>query len=145
MSRDEICSQRMLTFAYAILCAYWFVHVIAMHVPLGQDPNLKKAADHFDKLVHFAFYGGLALVLTAVWDLRRRLISTTWPDSRVLQFALVASLVMFHALLDEVTQPWTGRKWEWSDLAADFAGVVAFLALWLCCGERLLRRFGVGI
>lgn len=144
MSRDENSPQRALKSAYAMLCAYWLVHVVAMHIPLGQDPNLKKAADHFDKLVHFAFYGGFAFVLVAVWDLRRRLIPTTWPDSQPWRYALVAALMMLHALIDEVTQPWTGRKWEWSDFAADFAGVVAFLTLWSSCGERLLRRFGKG-
>jgi VanZ family protein len=87
-----------------------------------------------DKIAHFSCYGGLtalALLLPIGFLLR--------PDGRTVKRRWAAalglwSLVALLGLIDETTQPWFDRDFEWADLACDTAGallaILVVSALW---------------
>jgi len=109
--------------AHWYLGGYWLLLVLATHWPnpwsSGSGPRYP------DKLVHLAAYTVLAFLVVPVV---RRL--TTGNKDRV-RVAHVISWVAVAAigLLDEATQPLTGRDFEWLDWLADSAGAACGLAL----------------
>ncbi|MEX2561510.1 MAG: VanZ family protein [Pirellulales bacterium] len=107
-----------------MLAVYWPLLLIATHWPRVDLP-LQPRTLHLDKLVHFSAY--LVLAALVALSLPGRPLAATrrvWTT----MLALLA-LVSAAALLDEWTQPWTGREFEWFDWLADTAGAACGLLL----------------
>ncbi|HEV3004925.1 MAG TPA: VanZ family protein [Pirellulales bacterium] len=107
--------------AKTCLVGYLFLLVLATHWPnswpLGGEPSYP------DKPVHFFAYSVLAFLAVPVAGM------AATGDRR--RFWLVAVLIWFavaaFGLLDETTQPLTGRDFEWLDWLADGFGAVCGL------------------
>ena len=91
-----------------LLVAYWAAMLIGTHLPPGPDI----AGGVNDKVLHFAGYCGLAVLLVVCGG---PLGSPWW------RAVLVASL---YGLADELTQPWFDRDADVLDWLADVAGSV---------------------
>jgi VanZ family protein len=123
--------------ALRCLVVYWLLLILGTHWP--QD--LLAGAGQLmpsDKRLHFMAYAGLAGLLAVVLMLRND--RSERPAKRirpVLFWSLVAlAVAVAFGLVDEATQPWTGRDFEWADWWADICGAtagaaVAVLAIWL--------------
>ncbi len=106
-----------------LLACLWIAAAVATHLPPSEMPRESLIND---KVVHFTVFGALGLI--AAWRLAAdrealalRHLATWW-----LVFAA-------YALLDEATQPWVGRSFEWLDWVADAAGAAFGLSLMLLC------------
>jgi len=109
--------------AYWYLGGYWLLLVLATHWPNPWPPG--KGLRYPDKLVHFTAYTVLALLVVPV-------ISRVTSGNKLrFRIALVFSWLAVAAfgLLDETTQPLTGRDFELLDLLADSMGAACGLAL----------------
>jgi len=121
--------------ASMMLAIYWLTLVTATHWPLKIPPPGQPILGK-DKVLHFSAYAGLAFLFGLVATLRRRQAPTA-------ALALVAALcAVLAGLADEVTQPLTGRDFEWWDWLADSLGAAAgsvflFLAAWLLSASAL--------
>lgn len=112
--------------ARALLAVYWAGLLVLMHFPVEVQERGRTVP--VDKLVHLAAYGILAVLAAVVIDglaagPSRFAARGGWKSG----VALVA-LVAAHGLLDEWTQPWTGRDFDWWDAAADAVGAAAAVA-----------------
>lgn len=99
------------------LAAYWCVLFLATHWPNPFPPG--GTPKYPDKLVHFSAYAFLAFlgVFALAWvrtEGRERV--SVWRSLGVL------AIVIAYGFFDELTQPLTGRDFEWLDWAADCAG-----------------------
>jgi VanZ family protein len=102
------------------------VWLIGTHLPTTRVP----AVGSGDKLVHFAGYACIALMLTWALRLDRRSIGA-------MLMAWVGLLVL--GAMDELTQPWVGRSAQWADLFANAGGAIVGLI-----GSRGLLRMMLG-
>jgi VanZ family protein len=112
------------------LAVYWVLLVVGTHWPQDLLPGKGRLAPS-DKSLHFFAYailaGLLAIVLTERRDPPRIADQAIWP---VWAWSLVAlAIAVAFGLVDEVTQPWTGRDLNWSDWLADAAGATAGAAI----------------
>ncbi len=102
----------------------WCAQVFLMHVPLaGRGPS---TIPHLDKVAHAGLYFCLTLAgAVRLGVLRRRVAGRT-----LLLWALVYAV---YGILDEQTQPWTGRTAELDDWLADLVGIAGatLLGAWL--------------
>jgi VanZ family protein len=105
-------SNRLKTWALALLVVYWLALFVGTHVPRGPHELLPKNVS--DKLLHFTAYGGLAFLLCLNWSLRRPL---GWR-----QFAIVLALLAGFGAFDEITQIPVGRDCDILDWTADVTG-----------------------
>ncbi len=116
------------------VAAYWCVLFLATHWPNPFPPG--GTPKYPDKLVHFTAYAGLALLgvlalARAPAGTRRRV--SGWRSMGVL------ALVVGYGLFDEITQPVTGRDFEWLDWAADCAGATTGTILSILWHSRRAR------
>jgi VanZ family protein len=84
-----------------------------------------------DKRMHFIAYAGLAGLLAVVL--------TPWFDGarpsalrarQILAWSIAAlAIAVAFGLIDEATQPWTGRDFEWADWHADIYGATVGVAV----------------
>jgi VanZ family protein len=112
----------LVRLAWAALAVYWIFMLLQTHLPSPWSPV--SGVPHSDKLLHFMGFGVLGGLLTLVlaWRIDRagKLVAelrSAWPTAIV-----VAAL---YGLLDEATQPFTGRTFQWADWFADIAGAAA--------------------
>jgi len=87
---------------------YWVLCFILTHLP--PSAALPEAAG-FDKVLHFSGYALLGFLLFS------RLGFKTLPT------------LLVYSAIDEVTQPYFGRDFEWWDLLADFLGACLGISL----------------
>ena len=118
-------SNRLKSWALALLVVYWLALIAGTHVPRAQQVLLPKNVS--DKLLHLTAYGGLAMLICLNWSLRRTL---TWRHG-VIVLALIASF----GALDEVTQIPVGRDCDLADWTADVTGATAGVGLFLLAGS----------
>ncbi|HEY5311171.1 MAG TPA: VanZ family protein [Pirellulales bacterium] len=109
---------------WLLAALYWCALMLALHYP--DIPGAHNAPPGADKLVHCLIYG----VLAVLW---RLLIGRQTSASGVLGTAwrrdlLTFGLVIVQGVIDEWTQPLTGRHNDVWDLVFDLAGAVCFLA-----------------
>lgn len=114
--------------------AYWLVLLLMMHVPLKREQDYLEATYiDGDKLTHFGAYGLFAVLLCWAFDERRQLRPESWPRIRIVGLVGVLALIAVYGIIDERTQPWTGRDCNLPDYIADIVGAtlgtVAY-ALW---------------
>jgi VanZ family protein len=106
------------------LGGYWLVLCAATHWPnpwpAGGTPQYP------DKLVHFTAYGILAFL--AVFALGACCPNQSRRACAWRSLAVLAAVIAY-GLLDEFTQPWTGRDFDWFDWAADIGGATCGAAI----------------
>lgn len=106
------------------LAGYWLFLVVLTHWP---NPwPIRGEPQHLDKLVHFSLYCVLA-GLAAGAVVKRGSPSSARRTLAVLMLAIAFGLV------DEATQPYTGRDFDWWDWLADSLGAatgVLALLVW---------------
>lgn len=113
---------------------YWLVLLLIMHVPLKREQKYLDAtfADA-DKLTHVGAYGLFAVLLCWSFDERRQLYPKSRPRTRIVGLLVVFAFLAVYGIIDERTQPWTGRDCNLPDYIADVIGAtlgtVAY-ALW---------------
>ena len=116
---------------------YWGALVAAMHVPIPDEQHGgPKLPPNTDKTVHYVLYGGLALLLCRTSDEATESGRSRSRFPYSYGAAFVACLV--YGVVDELTQPWTGRRCEPADWYADVGG--ATLGVGLAAAWRSLRR-----
>lgn len=106
-----------------LAAAYWCLWVVITHWPKLEIPAF--AGLRYDKVAHFGGYTILAFLLAQV-------VATHWRAG--LQFTRRAALgvwsvVAVGGILDELTQPYFRRSFEWGDYAADLLGGLFGIAL----------------
>lgn len=109
---------RRLPWAAAVLGVYWITLFIGTHVP--HLPHVRTS--HFDKVMHFSGYAGLA-ILAAIALLR----GNRWSRSGA---AAVLVGLMTYAVLDELSQiPIPGRTADLLDWLCDCLGAMTGMIL----------------
>jgi VanZ family protein len=116
-----------------LLGGYWIALLAAFHWPMTVPEH--GLFNWTDKLVHASLYGGLAALLLMCVQRRVQRRGTVANRAAVLLGALAA--VAAQGILDEITQPLTGRTFDLLDWAADCSGAVVVVLLWI--GYRSLR------
>jgi len=110
------------------LIAYWLLLVLLTHWP---NPWPHKGEPKFvDKLVHFSLYAALAWLALHAMTVRRGTLS---PAVRCM---IVFLVVVAFGLLDEWTQPYTRRDFDWFDWLADTVGAAAGIAVYYAWQRR---------
>lgn len=131
-------SERMWARLWAAgLAIYWPLLLFALHwpIPLSRFPS-----NHSDKLVHVLLYGVFAFLAAGVIETQAGYFPWFARQRRAQRMLLVLLAVTLHGLCDEVTQPLTGRTFDWWDLLADMLGAVVALAVFLCLALCVRRR-----
>lgn len=93
-----------------------------------------KEPPHWDKVVHFGLYATLAILTLRALAPRHGPAATRW--AAFARCAGVLLCVTAFGLLDEATQPFTGRDFDWFDWLADGVGALGGMI----CYEVVRRR-----
>lgn len=107
------------------LLVYWCALMLALHYP--DIPMAHKAPRGADKFVHVLLYGvlaGLARLVAGRQVSASGRLSSAWRRS-----LLVFVLVVVQAIVDEITQPLTGRTADLLDFGCDLLGGACALVL----------------
>lgn len=109
------------------------------HMPLdsvSEQPWFKYSTSFWiDKVIQCTLYSGLVAIFgCAVFPLSGDLTKTIESISGV-RVALLASLIVVIAFVDEFTQPFFGRNCEVLDIVADVAGLIPGFCLFLIINE----------
>ena len=107
-----------------LLAVYWPVLVIVFHMPL--EPQPPGPGLPLDKVVHVSAFLVLGALVTWVARPARRASGGIPFTTRMTIFL---GLVLY-ALVDEITQPLTGRSIELGDLAGDAIGALAGISVY---------------
>jgi len=109
---------------------YWLTMFAGTHDP--HPPSLP--SEHFDKVLHFTGFGGLAVLIAIAWSLRKPMT--------FMQYLVVVSGIAVYAALDEITQMLVpNRSCEFLDWCADMSGTVVGLAFAAILLHFLRRRW----
>lgn len=102
---------------------YWAGWLTMTHWPKLEFPPLSDF--RVDKIAHFAGYCVLAMLLSLLVAAFNRggAVSRFWTNG------LVLLVIAVGGILDELTQPYFGRSFEWGDYAADLCGAIAGLVI----------------
>lgn len=106
-------AKRLRQVTILALVGYWIALFVGTHLPVTQV-HIKGN----DKLLHYAAYSGLALLLTLVLNWRAK------GGLRLGHCLLVIFGLAVFGGFDELTQPWVNRQADWLDWFADLAGIV---------------------
>ncbi len=99
-----------------VACVLLYVASFAVtHLPPGQIPGRVGLNDKLAHMVGFAALG-IATAVTVQRSIRHRTVAM-W-------FGVWAAMLGY-AFMDEATQPWVGRSFEWLDVAADGLGAAS--------------------
>jgi VanZ family protein len=110
---------------------YWVALIVALHWPMELGPDQGLLA--IDKLVHMMLYGGLSLVLIALFD--RLAADGAWAATAQKRGSLTLLAIALQGMSDEITQPLTGRTCDLFDWGFDLFGAAVALTVY-----RLVRR-----
>lgn len=103
-----------------MLVAYWVACFVVTHLPPSNVPS--SPFPHFDKVVHFSMFLGLALLLLP--QLRGHFADV----KKTIAVGILCAMI--YAAVDETTQTLVGRDAEWADWLADQSGFVVGTLLW---------------
>lgn len=121
----------------ALAIGYWLAMAAALHVPLpDEEHGGPKLPENTDKTAHYALYGLLSWVLCRTADEFASAPSRRTAVPYVYGPVFVACLA--YGVVDELTQPWTGRRCELADWYADVGGTA--LGIVAAIAGRSLRR-----
>lgn len=123
------------------LFGFLLLLILLTHIP-NPFPHCGEP-EHWDKLVHFGLYATLAGLALRVVTWRALSIWGTAEGggATFLRCAGVLVCVVAFGLLDEATQPFTSRDFDWFDWLADGTGALCGIL----CYEIARRRLeGVG-
>lgn len=115
---------RIDPFAATLTLLYGAAMLAGTHLPMQTVPGPVFDAD---KLIHFAAYGGLTLLLAVA--ITRRVGRVSWRSALAI-FVTIAAI----GAVDELTQPYVGRSCDFYDWVADASGAliaIAAYAVWL--------------
>ena len=110
--------------AVALVC-YICLLGISTHLPpmglraVSFDLNINVS----DKLAHSGAYGGLTLLVLLVWRTRRK--PGLSLRSKTVWVAGLCLLIAGCGLIDESTQPFVGRQFDWFDWLANLCGMTS--------------------
>lgn len=110
----------MQTVARLLLFPYWILCFVLTHIP---NPKSIPTQAFFDKVLHFSGYFVLGFLLAAFYSVKKK-------TPQALFKACFITLLIYGAI-DETTQPYFGRDFEWFDLLADLLGVSTAVLLFL--------------
>ena len=127
----------------AALVMYAGAALIGTHVPRLPHAISPAAGLISDKLAHFIAYTGLTLLVLGVGlqSSRLRGLCSSAGSRRGFVIAGAMSLAVY-GLIDEATQPFFGRNFDWYDWLANLAGIstaTSFAALVLVIQRRAPR------
>jgi VanZ family protein len=121
-------------FACGLLANYWMLLLVGTHLPRESGPSFSLLSD---KVLHFAGFAGLALLLA--WLL------SYWSVLTKTRAVIVILICGSYGAIDELTQPLSGRTCEMNDWLADLAGattgvVIFWLVSTIWHGNRAMSR-----
>jgi VanZ family protein len=119
--------KRLASRARTLAAVYFLVLCTATHIPLEQSQ-----VDVSDKIVHFASYALLTVLVLAGWEFTIGLLE---PKH---YFAVWLAGTIYGAI-DEITQIPVGRHGDVNDWAADVLGIIAGLLLYRVGSAALYR------
>lgn len=104
-----------------------------------QDVDKIKFIDlpYLDKVVHFALYFVLAMLVMAVLTLNSYLKNSKWT------YTITIAICLLYGWLIEILQRafFPGRSFEWMDVVADTAGAVVGVLLYRRVSRWVKGRF----
>jgi len=127
--------RRLLRMLSAAAVLYWLALTIVMHIPLSPRPPEPDDGIPKDKTVHFVLYGGLAVALISVFEQRFRVDPTSRPRTKAGRCGAVTAFCAVHGIIEELTQPLTGRTFDQADFVADCLGASVALASFYVVGR----------
>lgn len=141
MSGSSESDGRRARIAVAAAGLYWLLLLVIMHMPLERETErLPRTPKHTDKVVHVAAYGIFAALLCWAADERRRLGAASAQrrsPSMPLTIPVGVLLVLaVYGVVDEWTQPWTGRDGNVSDYVGDVIGSALGAAFYVLLAGR---------
>ena len=101
-----------------LLAVYWLLLLVGTHLSWESEPSIALLSD---KVLHFAGFAGLALLLAWMLSFRSELTKT--------RAVIVVVICGLYGAIDELTQPLSGRSCEFNDWLADLAGAAAGVAM----------------
>ncbi len=112
---------RLQAFVRLLTLAYIIIYLISSHHHAASTDSLG-LPNHFDKLIHFGVYLVMSCLLMGSCELRH---PATLRQSKVGFSGIIKAslIVIWISFIDEFSQPWFGRHFDWIDLAFDWAGV----------------------
>jgi VanZ family protein len=131
MPKNQNRTKYSTTFQIA-LAGYLIVLIVGTHLP-PDSPFLPREHQHLDKLYHFLAYALLGGLLATTWQLTVGVLS-----SRHLWLTWIAVAVV--GAVDEFTQLIVGRDCEFSDWAADVAGALVGILIFVWLRRSLFSR-----
>jgi len=141
MDTSVIARRGMYRWIVRMLLLYLCSVFILTHLPptmIPRSPVRSSLPIPIDKIAHFCIYFGLAFLLACVLALRdpeRQLYRT---GLSVRSYMFIWLLLAGYGMLDESTQPITGRTFDWDDWLADLFGVTSGLLAF--AAVQLVRR-----
>jgi len=118
----------MVKKSYWLLVTVWAAIILVLCGMPPQDVDKVKFFDlpYMDKIVHFALYFVLAMLVMAVLTLNSHLKTSRWT------YIITITICLLYGWLIEVLQRafFPGRSFEWLDVVADTAGAVVGVLLY---------------
>ncbi len=142
MDTSIIVRRGMYRWVVRLLLAYFLGVFILTHLPPTSIPKLSIPTTliPIDKVVHFCIYFGLAFLLACALALRdpeRRLYRTGLP---IRAYFFIWLVLAVYGMIDETTQPITGRTFDWADWLADLTGITSGLTVFAIMQLVRIRR-----
>jgi VanZ family protein len=125
LPQDLLAQLKLQTLLKIATAGYVIMYLISSHHHAA-SPDSLGLPTNFDKLIHFGVYFLMSCLLTFAIDNRHSVNGhRSWASFGGLTMAAFALIGI--SLLDELSQPWFGRHFDWLDLAFDWAGIVSGL------------------
>jgi len=129
----------MVKKSYWLLVTVWAAIILVLCGMPPQDVDKVKFFDlpYMDKIVHFALYFVLAMLVMAVLTLNSHLKTSRWT------YIITITICLLYGWLIEVLQRafFPGRSFEWLDVVADTAGAVVGVLLYKKVSRWVKGRF----
>ena len=129
----------MVKKSYWLLVTVWAAVILVLCGMPPQDVDKVKFFDlpYMDKIVHFALYFVLAMLVMAVLTLNSHLKTSRWT------YIITITICLLYGWLIEVLQRafFPGRSFEWLDVVADTAGAVVGVLLYKKVSRWVKGRF----
>jgi VanZ family protein len=126
-----------------VLACYAAAALTGTHLPRIPHIDLPTDIHISDKLAHYTMYSGLTMLAIAVGLSSRRLSRLlSGTARRTWIVAATCCALAIYGLVDEATQPWVGRTFDWFDWLANLGGIAtaaSIMAVLLYFKQPILR------